>query len=108
MYIASCQSHCHTLYTAEWTQIIVEGQTTRDAFYYWLTKNNTVSTEVVDCLNYPCNPTCTVTLSTEPPSTESPSTESPSGAGSNLRLVRQIHIGQAVGIIGFWLLIILY
>ena len=83
VYIASCQSHCHTLSTAEWTQIIVEGQTIRDAFYYWLTKSTT-DHEKVDCAHdYPCNPTCTVTLytktsSTESLCTESPSTESPS------------------------------
>ena len=100
VFIDACVAHCQTLYTPQWTEIMVGGQNARDTFYYWLTNNTAFSTKEVDC-EYPCNPTCTMSM-------ESPSTESPSGAGSNLRLVRQIHIGQAVEIIGFWLLIILY
>ncbi|XP_065887728.1 uncharacterized protein [Dysidea avara] len=57
VYIDSCQIHCQSLSTTPWSKFVVGGQTLRDTFNAWLTKDSNMKSKVVDCA-YPCNPTC--------------------------------------------------
>ena len=55
----SCLVHCQTLTDDTWTQFMVRGQSLRDTFSDWYFGRGGKKKEV-DCLNFPCNPTCPI------------------------------------------------
>jgi hypothetical protein len=58
-FIASCIGHSFSLFDETWTGLKVANLSVRDAVGDWVLNRNTErSRDVTDCLDYPCNPTC--------------------------------------------------